>query len=216
MSAGPLAAEELARSCQTRTGGRFTGILMDLELEGFIERYVPLSKGLKSRLVRYRIDDEYLHFYFRFIQKHQQEIITGRFSSIPIFQGRDYLQWQGYAFERLCRKHSWQIADHLRFSGIQYKAGSWFDPKSKTPGSVQIDLLFERADRVLTICEAKYADRLSAEKTIQDFERRCRALLQRYPRFGLQKVLLLGKEIKVPAPLRRNFDEILYAGEVFF
>ncbi len=104
----------------------------------------------------------------------------------------------------------------MRFSGIQYKAGSWFEPKSHTLAGAQIDLLFERADRVLTVCEAKYGDRVNAEKTVQDFGRRCRALLQRYPRFGLQKVLLLGKEIKVPASLRRAFDEILYAGDIFF
>ncbi len=216
LSARPRTADLLASSCRMRTGGRFTELLADLELAGFIERYSPIDKGPRSRQVRFRILDEYLHFYYRFIDKARQEIMTGRFEPAQIVLGRDWRQWQGYAFERLCRRHSGEIADALRFSGIRYKAGSWFEPPTSDFKGVQIDLLFERADRMITVCEAKCSDRIQAGQLVEDFESKCRVLRRRFPRHGLQKVLISGRRLAIPDKVRKFFDAILFAPEIFF
>ena len=218
LASGPQSTEQLATACQTRTGGTFTAILQDLTLAGFIERYSPLNKGPRSRQVRYRVLDEYLHFYARFIKQHEQEIISGRFSSLQIAQQRSYPQWRGFAFERLCRRNAALIADRLRFSGIQYRAGSWFqagDDQAGEPGA-QVDLLFDRADRVLTLCEAKYSDRLAGKRLLRDLDAKCQALSKVYPRHGIQRVLLLGKDVPVPAEVASRFDDVLRAVDVLF
>jgi hypothetical protein len=57
--------------------------------------------------------------------------------------------WRGLAFELVCFQHSHIVAEKLGFSAVNYECGSWF---SQAPGQArhQIDLLFVRADRVIT------------------------------------------------------------------
>lgn len=212
----PLTTEALAKLCQTKTGGSLTEKLYDLELAEFIDRYVPLNKGQNSKFIRYRLLDEYLHFYFRFILPYTQEIISGQFKLQSLFSTRNYQQWLGYAFERLCRKNAMKIADRLQFSGIRFKAGSWFQTKKKTAPGTQIDLLFERADKTLTVCEMKFTKTLQGQKIIRDFEKKIEALQGDYPAFAKQKVLILPEKKAVPENIRNYFDEILFASEIFF
>jgi len=216
LSTGPRSAQDLAKACRTSTGGTFTNQLSDLALAGFIEKFVPLDKGPRSRHVRYRILDDYLHFYFRFIRDRRQEVYTGRLDPARFFPSPRYGQWRGHAFERLCRRHSHGIADALRFSGIEYRAGSLFEPGRRGHGGYQIDLLFKRADRVLTICELKYVDRLEAGPLIDRFERMCSYAGRRFPRHGIQRVLISGKEIPVPQRVSRHFDRVLFATDTLF
>ncbi len=216
LSVRARSTQELAKACRTSTGGTFTGLLSDLEMAGFIEKVVPLDRGPRSRHVRYRIMDDYLHFYFRFIRDRQQEVVTGRLDPARLLSSRQYSQWRGYAFERLCRRHSNRIADALRFSGIEHRAGSLFEPGRRGSSGYQIDLLFDRADRVLTICELKYVDRLEAAPIIDCFERMCGFAGSRYPRHGVHKVLVSGKKIAVPRRLGRYFDRVLFASDTLF
>ena len=81
---------------------------------------------------------------------------------------------------------------------------------------MQVDLAFDRADRVMTLCEMKYVDRLPGKAIIDAFENKCRLLLDRYPRRSFQKVLVCGKRIPLPDALKRYFDSILWAEEVLF
>ncbi len=216
LSQKPLNAEELAKKCSLKTGGRFSDLLFDLELAGFIEKVTPVHKSLYSKQICYRIYDEYLHFYFRFIKPNQAQIIQGHLDSSSLTGQPSYQQWQGLAFERLCRKNARLIAEYLRFSGIQYKGGSWFTRQKKNTPGAQIDLLFERADRVLTVCEMKYVDSLSGEKITQEFDHKIKILQNDYPKFGIQKVLILGKKIAPPEKIKKYFDCILFAEDIFF
>ena len=66
-----------------------------------------------------------------------------------------YYSWCGYAFERVCLLHTDQITEALRISGMQNSVCSW---KSRNADSgVQIDLLIDRKDNVVNVCEIKFA-----------------------------------------------------------
>ncbi len=210
-----LSQEELARRCVISPGGTFSRILEDLTLAGFIQRDQPLDLPLRSKLIRYRLLDEYLHFYFSFIFKNRQAILKGQFQHLQL-DLKTLAQWQGYAFERLCRRHAFEIASYLRFSGIGFKSGSWFRSAPKDKEAAQIDLLFQRQDKVLTLCEIKYAQNFSNQKTLRDVENKVKVLQKYFPRYGIQKVLLLGKKIPVAKKIHRVFDEVLFAEQVFF
>lgn len=212
---GAKNTERLAKGLHNKSGGTFSKLLSDLELAGFIDRYSPIDRGAKSKQVLYRISDEYLHFYFRFIHPNISAIVSGKLSPFQVLASRDYQQWQGYAFERLCLKHAAVIADHLRFSGLKYQAGSWFNTRTPQHAGIQIDLLFERADKILTVCELKYTDKLDATKIIGDFEKKCLAMAAVYPKHGVQKVLILGRKIAVHEKVKRYFDSVLFAEDVF-
>ena len=66
-----------------------------------------------------------------------------------------YYNWCGLAFERVCFYHIRQIKQALGISGVSSNVYAWKSKKSK-PGA-QIDLLIDRKDGVINLCEAKYS-----------------------------------------------------------
>lgn len=214
LSSGRSPLSELAKKCGASSGGSFSDRLHEMELAGFIQKQIPVDKGEKSRLPRYCINDEFLHFHFKFIAPNSHNIATGRYSFQSVLKSRGYSQWRGFALERLCRKHAVHIADHQRFSGIDYKVGPWFKRKPDTSGA-RVDLLFIRSDNVLTACEIKYASRLHSAALIRDFEKKCHALQKAFPSHAIEKILILGKAVGKSATLHAYFDHILTADVLF-
>lgn len=205
--------KQSASSVNIKTGGTFTKLLSDLELAGFIERYTPVDKQNNSKLVRFRIYDEFLNFYFTFIKKHKKEIEEETVAAYELLTGNTFKQWQGYAFEKLCRKHAKSIAKILEFSGIRYKFGSWF--RLNDSNKIQIDLLFIRADNVLTLCETKNATKLNSSTVIPEFEKKINHINSVF-QLPIQKVLISAKKIKMPNKITEYFDNVLFAEDVFF
>lgn len=204
--------EELAKAVKLSTGGTFTHLLEDLELAGFIHRSAPVDRKSKGRLLRIQLLDEFLFFYFTFIEKNLKSIDAGTIQPFSLLTGQPFDQWKGYAFERLCTRNAYDIARKLEFSGIQYHFGSFFRNNS-APGA-QIDLVFIRADNVATVCEIKYVNRLSGS-IIEEFETKL-AVFSTYWKHGVQKVLVLGKKIAVPKAVTDYFNAILFAEDIFF
>lgn len=68
--------------------------------------------------------------------------------------------WAGYAFENICFKHIYQIRCALGMEKIGCRAGRWaYRPKKgASEQGVQIDLLFDRVDGIVTVCEIKYSE----------------------------------------------------------
>lgn len=67
--------------------------------------------------------------------------------------------WAGYAFESVCLKHTAEIAFALELRNVGYQASSWryTSPKKSIQQGAQIDLLLDRNDDAITLCEIKYA-----------------------------------------------------------
>jgi len=195
-------------------GGGLTERLRELVLAGFLRKFVPIDKKPSSRLVRYGLDDEFLHFYFSFIAPRTAEIVAGNAAYAQIADSRQLGQWQGYAFERFCRKHAVELAKHLGFSGIAYRFGEWFRRDADGTGA-QVDLLFVRADRVLTACEMKYVSRLKPAATGAVIEKKADALRAAFPNHSVERILLLGRDTAGREGTARHFDRVLMAVDVF-
>lgn len=152
---------QLLKESQTPSGGRAIQRLKELEDAGFIMSFIPY--GHKERGVTYKIIDEYTLFYFHWIEPHlsairKQDRISGYWlskSKTPAWKS-----WAGYAFEAICYKHLSFIRKALHMDpGAE--AGTWqYVPKQKksTEEGAQIDLLFDRPDGVITLCEIKYTE----------------------------------------------------------
>ena len=161
---------ELSKACGLAPGGSFSQYLDELNLAGFVERYVPLGRSQDSKIVRYRLSDAYLLFYFRFIRPAFRQIHSTQDLPLARFLPEKKLApWRGLAFERICRTHVQRIADRLGFGAVRYDAGSWFQRAGSNPGA-QIDLMFVRADQVITLCEVKYRDARITRKVIKEVE----------------------------------------------
>jgi AAA+ ATPase superfamily predicted ATPase len=204
----------LAQNAGIEKGGSFSKLIEDLSLAGFVERRRPLGVSPGTRESQIRLFDEFLHFHFAFSLRQQGATVGAVTDATALLTGPKFTQWQGYAFERLCAKHAQLIARALGFDGISYVHGPWHAP-AENGGRVAIDLVFERADKVITACELKYVNTLDATALIDGFTRQIDTLRRHRPRYGTQKVLVLGKNTTVPDVVRKFFDKILFAEEVF-
>ena len=66
--------------------------------------------------------------------------------------------WEGFTFEQVCKDHFMQIKNKIGISGILCSESSWSVPKTEEHPGTQIDMLIDRRDKVISICEMKFAD----------------------------------------------------------
>ena len=140
------------------SGGTLTKVLTDLEESGFITAYTALDS--KQKNVIYRLSDYYTAFYFKFIKDGKYQ---GKDSWTNLIDNPVQRAWQGFAFEQICMDHIWQVKKALGISGTQSNNVSWRGSTSEK--SAQIDLLIDRCDHVINICECKFLlDTFSIDK----------------------------------------------------
>jgi uncharacterized protein len=157
-----ISREDIEKSIQhTKKGGTLTKRLEDLELVGFIKGFLPVGHSKKGLF--YRILDEYSLFYLQWIEpeKHNIELdIEDNNFWLNIIQSPRYQSWRGYAFESVCYKHVAYIKKALGIN-VASTIGAWrYVPRINDANQgAQIDLLFDRKDDAVTICEIKYSDR---------------------------------------------------------
>lgn len=150
-----MSREELSTVLHVTSGGRFSEILEDLEWCGFIRKYSILGKRSKDSI--YQLIDNFTLFYYEFIKGHDHAD-----NYWQTMQGKpQYNTWCGLAFERVCLWHVDQIKKALGISGVMTNVYSWRcepDKKQGRPG-VQIDMLIDRNDGIIDLCEMKYSNK---------------------------------------------------------
>lgn len=149
-----LTRNEIIAHCQL-SGAGLSKALLDLERSDFIFSYT--AYGTKSNNAIYRIKDFYTLFFYQFVQgatskdnsQWSHMLNTPRVNS-----------WQGFSFELLCLQHLEQIKKALGLQVMLTHASAW---RSKDASHrAQIDLVIERADHVINLCEIKFSTGLYA------------------------------------------------------
>lgn len=149
-----LTREEIIKATKLTSGGTATRILRELGESGFIEQYIPFGKKANESI--YKLADEYSLFYLKFIENSKS---TGKGTWLRQFSTPSYKSWSGFSFESVCHKHIAQIKKALGIGGVLTEASAWrYQPaKDGKEQGVQIDLLIDRQDRCINICEIKFA-----------------------------------------------------------
>lgn len=143
-----LTRNELLATGKLLSGGTLTKTLQELAESGFIEKTYPLDNKEKDSL--YRLTDEFTLFYFRFMQQKAASSWVTR-QNTP-----SYTTWCGYAFENICLKHISAIKKTLQIGAVYSNERSWVYKGSTGKQGVQIDLLIDRDDHIINLCEIKY------------------------------------------------------------
>lgn len=183
---------QIASKAGIDTGGGLTKQLNNLESAGFISSATPFHKGTNSRLLKYRLSDPYLRFYFSFIKPNLKKIKSGVQTGIfsRMMQGGTFRSWMGSAFEYLCMDHAAKITEILGFSGIEFTCGPYFESHKKDTPGVQVDFLFDRKDNVITLCEMTYSLTEVGIDIIPQIERKAAALKDKFKGKTIQKILI--------------------------
>lgn len=208
---------EILKHLKLKSGGALTDILQDLIACGFIEKYTPYNLSSNSLLARYSINDPYLQFYYKFIAPIKSQIENGDFKKSPsqAINMSQYQQWLGYSFERFCRKYHRQIATLLGFASIKYKVGSYFSRSTdKVDTGFQFDLVFDRADNVVTLCECKYVQSHVSVNVISEFEKKLE-LFPNKKNKTIQKVLISNNGAESSLANRAYFDSYISLEDLF-
>ncbi len=129
-------------------GGRLTAQLEKLEQTNFIVSYSPWGK---ERGKYYRVIDEFCLFYLSWLEDSKVKERLGDFWTKQT-QKPSYHVWAGYAFEAVCQKHIDRVIDALKIQSAE-AVSTW-----RVAGA-QIDLLIDRNDDAITLCEIKYTEK---------------------------------------------------------
>ena len=148
-----MTRDEIISAAKLKTSGHISRCLEDLENCGFIRRYQAI--GAKTKNALFQLIDNFTLFHFRFIDGKN---ITDKNYWSKIQTASVYSNWCGLAFERVCLLHSEQIKKALGISGVITNEYSWRTPPSDGEPGAQIDLLIDRSDKTINICEIKYTD----------------------------------------------------------
>ena len=147
-----MTREEIIAATDKYSNGALSKVLDELEYCGFIRKYNGFDK--KSKQAIYQLIDNYTLFYFKFIQQNENNDEHFWSASIDSAMHR---AWSGLAFERLCMAHTQQIKVALGISGVLSNVYSWRKEADETSDGAQIDLLIDRNDQVINLCEMKYS-----------------------------------------------------------
>jgi hypothetical protein len=159
-----MTRNEIIEACGLTSGGTTTEILSELEDSGFIRSASPYDRKTKDLI--YYMNDEYSLFYLKFISGKK---LSGKNNWIRMSTGKSYIVWSGMAFEAVCMKHTEQIKKALGIEGVQTEESAWRYVAGKGKAGAQIDLVIDRADKTINLCEMKFhIDEYSINKTYAD------------------------------------------------
>ncbi len=162
---------EIAQSTKL-SEGTLTRALEELVECDFIGIFPPFINKKKESV--YKLTDLYSLFYLKFIKANKK---SGQRTWAQLSTQSSFAAWSGYAFENIAMMHIDQIKAALGISGVHISVNSWkFKGDESLPGA-QIDLVIDRNDQAINLCEAKftkgnfaitksYAAQLRLKKTI--------------------------------------------------
>ena len=153
-----LERSEILKKTKLNNSGATTKILEELTDTGYVSHIIPYGKNSSGG--KYVLADFYSRFYLNFINSKKITDWT------TLINSSIYLTWCGITFEWLCHIHKKEIVKALGLSGINTYT-NYLNVKDENNKMVsQIDMLIERADNALNLCEIKFSnDVYSLSKT---------------------------------------------------
>lgn len=196
-----LTRDAIAEQLHMNSGGQFTKLLTNLKNCDFIRSYRVYGKKIKQNSELYTLTDMFTFFHMHFSaligEEEQYFSKNSRTSSL--------LAWQGLAFERVAMQHINQIKQCLGISGVSVDYYQWCS--KEVPNGAQIDLILDRTDGIVNVCEMKFS---SAPYVIKKAE--YEKLQNRLFAFQTETQINKGLQLTFVTPLGLHPNE--YANEV--
>lgn len=180
LASGPAEQADIARHLNYEQSGALSSYLKDLIEAGFVSRDNDWDfvSGKIGKLSRYRLRDNYLRFYLKYIEPQKEKIEKGKYeamSSITSLPGWDGIM--GLQFENLVVNNHQQLLKqlHLRPEEMEFHNPYFQHTTARQPGC-QIDYLIQSKFHDLYVCEIKFAQRPLGTAVIKEVEKKIKAL----------------------------------------
>lgn len=141
--------KEIVEKLGIADNGKLSANLRALIASDFVVKYVPF--GESKRKERYKLVDPFCLFFLHFAsgRKKEPRYWENSLAAQPI------IVWQGFAFENVCFHHVEQIKKALGVSGVASVNSAWSGDDESGSG-IQIDLVIDRKDNIINLCEMKF------------------------------------------------------------
>lgn len=170
---------EITKATGIPKGGGLSKMLAALEASDFISRYVPF--GVSKRNEHYKLTDNFCLF-------HEKFLVGTEITDADFWEKNQNAQklsaWKGVAFEEVCLTHIQQIKKALEIGAITSRESAWSIKGDKENDGTQIDLLIDRDDSIVNLCEMKFLkDKFTITKSYDEKLRsRTQMLIDRLPK----------------------------------
>lgn len=213
---GPKELAQICKELEKHRGGRYSKHLDELIKAGFVQRDFSwhLKNGKESKLSRFRLSDNYLRFYLKYIAPNHTKIDRGSFLNLALTNLPGWDSIMGLQFENLVthnRKILWKMMD-ISPEAIMMEGPFFQNPAARQPGC-QIDYLIQMRFNTLYLCEVKFSKNLIGPQVIFEMEEKIRRLkVPKY--FSIRPVLIHVNGVEDSILDRSYFDKVLNFGEL--
>ncbi len=188
LSQGPRTSQQILKNINMPKGGTASDYLHDLELTGYIsqDHTWSLVTGDEMKLNRYRLRDNYLRFYLKYIEPNKTKIEQDKLFTLPAWDSI-----MGYQFENLVlnnRKSLYKLLS-LPIDEIVYD-NPYFQKQTATHLGCQIDLLIQTRYLILYLVEIRFSLEPIDLKVIDDVQEKINRLQMDKKRFSIRPILV--------------------------
>ena len=206
---GSKSLSNVADLLKREKGGDLSRYLEDLSASGFITKDAVFEPGKKkaSKLAKYRLKDNYIRFYLRYLEPVKDKIEKGLFRDFAIEGLSEWETIIGLQFENLVLNNIRSVCALLAINMNSVRsAAPYFQKTTQRKKSCQIDLLIE-TKYTLYICEIKFRKRIP-KSVIGEVQEKINRL--RLPkRYTVRPVLIYAGELAPGIEEEDYFDRIL-------
>lgn len=156
---GPLEYKEVSEAINYSTGGPLSEYLDNLIMCGFISRDFSWSiqAGTESKLSKYRLADNYLRFYLKYIKPNLNKIKNNQFKDVALSSFPGWESIMGFQFESIILNNRKLIWEKLGLSPEEIVSDNpYFQRRTKNHKGCQIDYLIQTKYNTLFACEVKF------------------------------------------------------------
>lgn len=208
---------EIANAIRYPKSSALTDYLLELECSGYIKKYSvwQLATGKIAKLAKYRVSDNYLRFYFRYILPKINEINKGRYVNISIPHLPGWKSILGLQFENLVLNNRDLIIQKLGINPEEIIADDpYFQRTTLQYKGCQIDYVIQTRMKTLFVCEIKFTNQLAVNQIIQTMKEKIAAFS--VPRgFAVLPVLIYFGDEEEDLAMQEYFYKTIRFNEFF-
>jgi AAA+ ATPase superfamily predicted ATPase len=212
---GPLTLADIYKGLDRSKNVHITETLDNLEKSGFIERNFTWNlKGRQvSKLSKFRISDNYIRFYLKYIEPNKHLIEKGLFEFRDLSLLPSWLSIMGLQFEQLAINNYKTIHRALNINPLEILSSNpFFQTKTKGREGCQIDYLIHTRFDTLYVCEIKFSRKPIGAAIVEEVEEKL-SRLKKPKGFSVRPVLITVNEVSDELLSLRYFDKIIYFEE---
>ena len=143
-----LTREELVKKGGFLSGGTLSDNLSALEKSKLVMEYTPFGESVS----KFKLTDPFCIFYLKHVKGNTDKPVYWQTHE----KSPSVISWMGLAFEDVCWNHIRQIKQALGINGVITEESPWNINADNTKGGTQIDLIINRDDRFICMCEMKF------------------------------------------------------------